>query len=274
MSGLFASLKFVEGSLHRRFQLFCSGIFQLSLCVFFQSLSIRENSLLCKSHKYLLNWLLFLSFNFYIWLQFLKTVRWESRHICVFISLRISDLNCLEPLFHHQLFNLFLVNLLHRSHSSPRAYVILGCVVHASTCTCVLLCIFLVWIRLYYMSPSSHAFSTWHCVLETLSCCSRRPIALTNAHTVFLRINVTYEPAPVYEHLDCFQVPKGLPWRFRWRRIRLWRRRPELDPWVETIPWRREWQPTPVFLPGKSHGQKSLVGSSPWGHKESDMTER
>ena len=38
-------------------------------------------------------------------------------------------------------------------------------------------------------------------------------------------------------------------------------------------PWRREWQPTPVFLPGESHGQKSLVGYSPWGHKESDTTE-
>ena len=36
--------------------------------------------------------------------------------------------------------------------------------------------------------------------------------------------------------------------------------------------WRRKWQPTPVFLPGESHGQKSLVGYSPWGHKESDMT--
>ena len=38
------------------------------------------------------------------------------------------------------------------------------------------------------------------------------------------------------------------------------------------IPWRRKWQPTPVFLPGKSHGQRSLVGSGPWGCKESDMT--
>ena len=37
---------------------------------------------------------------------------------------------------------------------------------------------------------------------------------------------------------------------------------------------RRQWQPTPVLLPGKSHGQRSLVGSSPWGHKESDTTER
>ena len=39
-------------------------------------------------------------------------------------------------------------------------------------------------------------------------------------------------------------------------------------------PWRRQWHPTPVLLPGKSHGQRSLVGCSPWGRKESDMTER
>ena len=45
------------------------------------------------------------------------------------------------------------------------------------------------------------------------------------------------------------------------------------DPWVGKIPWRREWQPVPVFLPGKSHGQRSLVGHSLWDHKESDMTE-
>ena len=38
--------------------------------------------------------------------------------------------------------------------------------------------------------------------------------------------------------------------------------------------WRRKWQPTPVFLPGKSHGWWNLVGYSPWGHKELDMTER
>ena len=38
--------------------------------------------------------------------------------------------------------------------------------------------------------------------------------------------------------------------------------------------WRRKWQPTPVLLPGKSHGQRSLVGYSPWGHKESDKTKR
>ena len=45
------------------------------------------------------------------------------------------------------------------------------------------------------------------------------------------------------------------------------------DPWVRKISWRRAWQPTSVFLPGESHGQKSLVGYSPWGGKESDTTE-
>ena len=41
------------------------------------------------------------------------------------------------------------------------------------------------------------------------------------------------------------------------------------DPWVRKILWRRAWQPTPVVLPEESHGQRSLVGYSPWGHKES-----
>ena len=44
--------------------------------------------------------------------------------------------------------------------------------------------------------------------------------------------------------------------------------------WVREIPWRREWQPTPVLLPGEFHGQRSLAGYSPWDHKESDTTEQ
>ena len=45
------------------------------------------------------------------------------------------------------------------------------------------------------------------------------------------------------------------------------------DPWVRKTPWRRKRQPTPVFLLGESHGQRGLVGDSPWGHKELDVTE-
>ena len=46
------------------------------------------------------------------------------------------------------------------------------------------------------------------------------------------------------------------------------------NPWIGKISWRRKWPPTPVFLPGEFHGQRSLAGYSPWGHRESDMTER
>ena len=57
----------------------------------------------------------------------------------------------------------------------------------------------------------------------------------------------------------------GLPWWLRWYRISLQWGIPRFDPWVGKIPWRREWPPTPVFLPWVFHGQWSLVGCSPWG---------
>ena len=50
--------------------------------------------------------------------------------------------------------------------------------------------------------------------------------------------------------------------------------RPGFDPWVGKIPWGRKWQPTPIRLPGKFHGWRSLVGYNPWGPKESDTTEQ
>ena len=51
------------------------------------------------------------------------------------------------------------------------------------------------------------------------------------------------------------------------------RKRPRFGLWVGKIPWKRAWQPTPVFLPGEFHGQRNLVGDSPWGRKEADTTE-
>ena len=57
-----------------------------------------------------------------------------------------------------------------------------------------------------------------------------------------------------------------------WQCRRCWRH--GFDPWVGKIPWSKKWQPTPVFLPGISHGQRSLVGYSPWGYKDPDTTER
>ena len=53
--------------------------------------------------------------------------------------------------------------------------------------------------------------------------------------------------------------------------VNVWRCK--FDPCVGKVPWRRAWKPTPVFLPGESHGQRSLAGYSPWGHKELDTTE-
>ena len=46
--------------------------------------------------------------------------------------------------------------------------------------------------------------------------------------------------------------------------------RPGFHPWVGKVPWRGEWQPTPAFLPGGFHGQRSLVGCSPWGLRVSE----
>ena len=51
-------------------------------------------------------------------------------------------------------------------------------------------------------------------------------------------------------------------------------RRPGSDPWVGKIPWSRKRQPTPIFLPRESHGQRSLVDYHPWGHKEPDTTKQ
>jgi len=55
---------------------------------------------------------------------------------------------------------------------------------------------------------------------------------------------------------------EGLPWWLSGKEPTCQCRRSELDPWVVKVLWRRKWQPTPVFLPRKSHGQRSLAGYS------------
>ena len=67
------------------------------------------------------------------------------------------------------------------------------------------------------------------------------------------------------------QAFNTLPWWFRWQGECLQCRRPGFHPWVRKIPWRRKWQPTPVFLPGKSHRWRSVAGPSPWGHKAREL---
>ena len=71
----------------------------------------------------------------------------------------------------------------------------------------------------------------------------------------------------------CIFVSNRLLWWLRCERICLQCRRARFDTWVGKIPWRREWQPIPVCLPGEFHAQRSLVGDSPWSRKESDTTE-
>ena len=72
-----------------------------------------------------------------------------------------------------------------------------------------------------------------------------------------------------FSSTNIYWVPThaGLPWWFSGEESTCQCRRHGLDPWVGRISWRRKWLPTPVLLPGKSHGQRSLPGYSPWGHK-------
>ena len=77
---------------------------------------------------------------------------------------------------------------------------------------------------------------------------------------------------PFILHNSLTRVPE-LPWWLSDRETTCQCRRCGFSPWVAEIPWRRKWQPTPVPLPGKSHGQRSLAGYSPCSCKELDMTE-
>ena len=75
--------------------------------------------------------------------------------------------------------------------------------------------------------------------------------------------------------LICFYLcqGRGLPWWFSGKESSCQCRRCGFHPWVGKVPWRRAWHPTPVFLPGESHEQRSLACYSPWGCKELDTTE-
>ena len=108
---------------------------------------------------------------------------------------------------------------------------------------------------------------------------------------VFLHANITLRQTcwvkffmgPTYTKCACvykilfiflkFKCSCALRW-LRWQRIHLQYKIPGFSPWVRKIPWRGKWQSSPVFLLGKSRGQRSLAGYSPWGCKESDSTEQ
>ena len=70
----------------------------------------------------------------------------------------------------------------------------------------------------------------------------------------------------------CWSCSLGLPSGISGKEPTFQCRRSRFGPWARKIPWRRAWQPTPVFLLGKSHGQRFLVSYGPWGQKGLDMT--
>ena len=74
------------------------------------------------------------------------------------------------------------------------------------------------------------------------------------------------EPLPLLVGMQIYTV------KLRRQSICLQCGRPGFNPWVRKIPWRRKWQPTPVFLPGELYRLRGLVGYSPWGCKEWDMS--
>ena len=86
------------------------------------------------------------------------------------------------------------------------------------------------------------------------------------------KISTSFPSQTTNLDFSAHHLVQGLPWWFRWWWICLQCTRLGFDPWVVKIPWRREWSPTPVFLPGEFHGQRSLAGNSPWGHKECHTT--
>ena len=110
-----------------------------------------------------------------------------------------------------------------------------------------------------------HASRVVSTPLETCICYKYKIIYISidqAAYTIF-------SPSPLIHNWQCLHPNMGFPSGSD----SLHCRRPGFDPWVRKLPWRREWPPTPVLVRGESHGQRSLVCYSQWGHRESDRTE-
>ena len=112
----------------------------------------------------------------------------------------------------------------------------------------------------YLLSPGSHlsAFCRYRLVCRFISLCKWD----YTVYAVFLNDFLQYNYVEIH------------PCWLRQQRASLQCRRPGFDPWIRKIPWRRKWQPTPIFLPGESPGQRKLAGYSPWDHTDLGRTER
>ena len=99
-----------------------------------------------------------------------------------------------------------------------------------------------------------------------------------NGSLIFSRVHSSFgeQESSIYacKKAVCVDAFWGFPGASILKRIFCQCRRCRFHPWVRKFPWRRKWQPIPVFLPGKSHRQRSLVGYRPQGCKESDTNEK
>ena len=146
-----------------------------------------------------------------------------------------------------------------------------------------------------YSRPLSACGSTLHvgrdqnpgfvCVVLTLyldykylycACYHPKKVYLPKILTMLTQ-GMAFGALSVYLVFDAYVHPysklvHGPPWWLCGKESTCQCKRPRLDPWVRKIPWRREWLPTPVFVPGNSHRQRSLAGYSPWGCQVWDTT--
>ena len=117
-------------------------------------------------------------------------------------------------------------------------------------------------------------FSSWMgsvpCAVSQLGCraSGETPCGLAETRNNLLSffLNSCYSKAQTSGKIrDFTEMYRGFPGGSGVKNLPI--RRHRFDPWVWKTPWRRKWQPTPVFLPGEPHAQRSLAGSSPWGRK-------
>ena len=122
--------------------------------------------------------------------------------------------------------------------------------------------------RLIFLSyPSSPRNKLWSLSLRNVS--KSHVMALD----VLIALGVSLPSQMAEQGTICMRTNLcGLPWWLSGEESVCQCRRCGLNPWVRKIPWRRKWQPSSVFLPGKSHGHRSLAGYSSWGLQELDMT--
>ena len=112
-----------------------------------------------------------------------------------------------------------------------------------------------------------------HLLLKTLPMGSTEQICLGHGHCCVPSTEPGTQEMP-WKLLLNIRALSGFPGGSVVKNLPTNARRPRFHPCVQKIPWRRKEQPTPIFLPRKSHGQRSLAGYSPWSCRESDTTEQ